>query len=83
MSLLDIGCKILGFSSETISNTEMAVLELNAEYFGVLTLQMMENAGNYVAREISSRFIPKEAQVVIFAGVGGNGGDGLVAARQV
>ena len=61
----------------------MAALEMNAEYFGVSTLQMMENAGNFVARMIASRFKPEGTRVIIFAGIGGNGGDGLVAARHL
>ena len=33
-----------------------AALEVNAEYFGVSLLQLMENAGRNVALEIASRF---------------------------
>ena len=68
---------------ETITTREMRVLELNSEYFGVSRLQLMENAGKCIAEEIISRFSPKKADVAIFCGLGGNGGDGLVAARHL
>jgi NAD(P)H-hydrate epimerase len=60
----------------------MRALELNAEYFGVSQLQLMENAGRNVAQEIALRFTP-DKKVVIFCGLGGNGGDGFVAARHL
>ena len=60
----------------------MRALELNAEYFGVSILQLMENAGHNVASEITSRFKPDKS-VAIFCGLGGNGGDGFVAARHL
>lgn len=60
----------------------MRALELNSEYYGVSRLRLMENAGRNIALEIASRFKP-EKTVAIFCGLGGNGGDGLVAARQL
>jgi NAD(P)H-hydrate epimerase len=60
----------------------MRALELNAEYFGVSRLQLMENAGHNVALEIASRFKPDKS-VAIFCGLGGNGGDGFVVARHL
>jgi len=68
--------------SEAITSREMRALELNAEYFGVSRLQLMENAGHNVALEVASRFKP-EKPVAIFCGLGGNGGDGFVAARHL
>ena len=61
----------------------MKALEMNAEYFGISSLQMMENAGASVAREIVKRFPSEKSQVTILIGTGGNGGDGLVAARHL
>ncbi|MEM3696382.1 MAG: NAD(P)H-hydrate dehydratase [Candidatus Bathyarchaeia archaeon] len=69
-------------SENAITSREMRALELNSEYFGVSRLQLMENAGHDVALEIASRFQP-EKSVVIFCGLGGNGGDGFVAARHL
>jgi hydroxyethylthiazole kinase-like uncharacterized protein yjeF len=68
--------------SEAITSREMRAIELNAEYFGVSQLQLMENAGHNVALEIASRFKPDKS-VAIFCGLGGNGGDGFVAARHL
>ena len=68
---------------EVITTREMRALEMNAEYFGISRLQLMENAGRNVAVEIASRFRPKEAKVAIYCGLGGNGGDGFVAARHL
>lgn len=69
--------------SDTISSSEMRALELNAEYLGVSLLQLMENAGCAVFREIISRFESKKSRIAIFCGVGRNGGDGFVAARHL
>lgn len=69
-------------SVEAITSRKMRALEANAEYFGVSLLQLMENAGRNVAIEIASRF-PKEQKIAIFCGLGGNGGDGFVAARHL
>jgi len=67
----------------TITSREMHALEVNSEYFGVSRLQLMENAGQRVAAEIASRFKPDKTKIAIFCGLGGNGGDGFVAARHL
>lgn len=67
----------------SISAEEMKALELNVEYFGISRLQMMENAGRCIAQEIAARFSGKNIRVAIFCGLGGNGGDGFVAARHL
>ncbi|MEM4733865.1 MAG: NAD(P)H-hydrate dehydratase [Candidatus Bathyarchaeia archaeon] len=69
-------------NAAAITSREMRTLEINAEYFGISLLQLMENAGCNVAEEIATRF-PRERKVVIFCGLGGNGGDGFVAARHL
>ncbi|MCW3994485.1 MAG: NAD(P)H-hydrate dehydratase [Candidatus Bathyarchaeota archaeon] len=69
-------------TKNSITSTEMCALELNAEYFGVSRLQLMENAGHNVALEIASRFKPDKS-VAIFCGLGGNGGDGFVVTRHL
>src|SRR3972149_8532149 len=65
-----------------ISSREMRALEVNAEYFGISLLQLMENAGRNVAAEVASRF-PQGQKIAIFCGLGGNGGGGVVAARHL
>ena len=67
---------------DAITSRKMRALESNAQYFGVSRLQLMENAGHAVAKEIVSRFKP-DTPVTIFCGLGGNGGDGFVAARHL
>ncbi|MEM1589229.1 MAG: NAD(P)H-hydrate dehydratase [Candidatus Bathyarchaeia archaeon] len=69
-------------TGNAITSREMRALELNAEYFGISQLQLMENAGRNVAYEIAARF-PPDKKVVVFCGLGGNGGDGFVAARHL
>ncbi|MGB9914036.1 MAG: NAD(P)H-hydrate dehydratase [Candidatus Bathyarchaeales archaeon] len=69
-------------STDAITSREMRTIEVNAEYFGISLLQLMENAGRNVAEEIASRF-PRERKITIFCGLGGNGGDGFVAARHL
>lgn len=66
-----------------ITTREMRALELNAEYYGISRLQLMENAGRDVAVEITPRFKPSDGKIIVFCGLGGNGGDGLVAARHL
>jgi NAD(P)H-hydrate epimerase len=68
---------------KAITSREMRALDMNAEYFGISRLQLMENAGRSVAAEVASRFKPQEARVSVFCGLGGNGGDGFVAARHL
>jgi hydroxyethylthiazole kinase-like uncharacterized protein yjeF len=66
-----------------ITSRKMRALELNSEYFGVSRLKLMENAGQSIANEIASRFKPDKTRIAIFCGLGGNGGDGFVAARHL
>jgi hydroxyethylthiazole kinase-like uncharacterized protein yjeF len=69
-------------NADVVTSREMRALEVNAEYFGVSLLQLMENAGRNVAEEVTSRF-SRDQKVVVFCGLGGNGGDGFVAARHL
>ena len=72
----------LGILGEYLSAREMAAVELNAQWLGVSTTVMMENAGRAVAWEVAKRF-PRGSRVVVLAGTSGNGGDALVAARHL
>ncbi len=65
-----------------VSSRSMHALETNAEYYGISLMQLMENAGRSVACEIARRF-ESGKKVVLFCGLGGNGGDGFVAARHL
>jgi hydroxyethylthiazole kinase-like uncharacterized protein yjeF len=68
--------------AQYITSREMRAAEVNAEYYGISLLQLMENAGRNVAAEVAARF-PESTRVAIFCGLGGNGGDGFVAARHL
>lgn len=67
----------------SITSKEMRALEINSEYYGVSRLQLMENAGRNIADQIAERFKASKTEVAIFCGLGGNGGDGFVAARHL
>lgn len=64
------------------TSEEMATLDRRAaEEFGVPTLLLMEAAGRSVAQAAARLAGRSVARVVVVAGKGNNGGDGLVAAR--
>ena len=69
-------------ATQQICSREMRALEVNAEYFGITLLQLMENAGRNVADEVVAH-APQGQKVAVFCGLGGNGGDGFVAARHL
>ena len=61
---------------------EMQRLEMAAQDAGVTLAQLMENAGEAVAREVERRCRPLEGKrAVVLCGKGNNGGDGFVCAR--
>jgi len=66
-----------------ISSKEVKVLDINSEYFGVPTKNLMENAGKGVAEFISGHEKLRNKKIIIFCGMGNNGGDGFVAARYL
>ncbi len=56
------------------------------EDYGILLVQMMENAGRNLAELARRRFLggdPRGSRVLVLAGTGGNGGGGLVCARRL
>ncbi|MEM1561620.1 MAG: NAD(P)H-hydrate dehydratase [Candidatus Bathyarchaeia archaeon] len=66
-----------------ITTRDMRALDINAEYFGISRLQLMENAGRGVAEEVALRAKRGDEKIAVFCGLGGNGGDGFVAARHL
>ena len=52
------------------------------EEFGISVLMLMENAGREVA-QVARSYMMEGSSVLILAGAGNNGGDGLVAARHL
>ncbi len=56
------------------------------EDYGILLIQMMENAGRCLADLARKRFLggnPRGRRILVLVGKGGNGGGGLVAARRL
>lgn len=65
-----------------LSVQQMREADSNAiEKFKIPSLVLMENAGRSVAREIMKNTSLDKKKVIIVAGKGNNGGDGLVIAR--
>src|SRR3972149_2419771 len=62
-----------------ISASEMRVLDRNALHFGVSILELMENAGKAVADVARKEFGASGRRVLVVAGTGNNGGDGVGA----
>ena len=71
----------------SVTAAEMAAVDrVMVEELGLDILQVMEVAGLAVARFARARFLdgnPRGRSVLVLAGGGGNGGDGLVAARYL
>lgn len=71
-------------SAKVYSTKWVRVFEENAVWLGVPLLLLMENAGKAVAAEVAKRLGGVDGKkVVVFAGRGGNAGDGAVAARHL
>jgi NAD(P)H-hydrate epimerase len=68
---------------DPVSNLDMRILELNTEYFGVTLGMLMQQAGREIARAIQEHEEIDGSKIAIFCGTGGNGGDGMVAARHL
>ena len=70
-----------------LTSAEMARVDrIMVDELGLDILQVMETAGRAVAHFARSRFLagdPRDRRVLVLAGTGGNGGDGLVAARYL
>ncbi|WP_406660428.1 NAD(P)H-hydrate dehydratase [Methanolobus sp. ZRKC3] len=66
---------------DAITSSRMKAIDSNCEYLGMDPLQLMENAGAGIAREVHSRL--DTGKVLFIAGRGNNGGDAFVAARHL
>lgn len=64
-----------------MSPKDMMVADANAAAMGIPRTSLMENAGRCLAQRITQNNDP--CKVAIYAGNGGNGGDGFVAARYL
>ncbi len=69
---------------EVITSLGMRVADENSAFLGLDRLLLMENAGRAVAEELARRLGDlRGRRVVVLAGPGNNGGDGMVAARHL
>ena len=67
-----------------ITVKQMMQIEENGHQMGFLRKFMMENAGAAVVKRLVEKFDDiKSKNVLVFAGLGNNGGDGLVIARHL
>jgi len=67
-----------------ITVKQMMQIEENGHKMGFLRKFMMENAGAAVTKRLVEKFVDvKSKNVLVFAGLGNNGGDGLVIARHL
>lgn len=66
-----------------VTTQQMQATEKAADAAGLSYEQMMENAGHAVAEAIAAQFDVAGVRVLVLAGPGNNGGDGLVAARYL
>lgn len=67
-----------------ISVKQMMAIENNGHSMGFLKKFMMENAGAIAVKRLAEKFDTLESKnVLIFIGLGNNGGDGLVMARHL
>ena len=62
---------------------ELAIAERNAVALGVPIADLMEEAGRVVAEEVAARVPDRTARIVVLAGAGNNGGDGLSAVHHL
>ena len=67
-----------------LNTTDIRAAELNAVATGLPLLLLMENAGKAVADKVEEALGDVEGRkIIVYAGRGGNAGDGLVAARHL
>jgi len=66
-----------------ISVDQMYQIENNGHAMGFLKKFMMENAGAAAVKRLAEKLDLEKKKVLIFVGLGNNGGDGLVMARHL
>ena len=72
------------FDVKVVTAAQMRAIDRRAiEEFGIPSHQLMEKAGHAVADETAKLAGPPPKKILILAGRGNNGGDGLVAARYL
>jgi len=66
-----------------ISVDQMYQIENNGHAMGFLKKFMMENAGAAAVKRLAEKLDLENKKILIFVGMGNNGGDGLVMARHL
>ncbi|MGM0771065.1 MAG: NAD(P)H-hydrate dehydratase [Halobacteriota archaeon] len=66
---------------KSVTSSRMRAIDANCEYLGIKGIQLMENAGAAIAREVKERI--GNGKALFIAGRGNNGGDSFVAARHL
>ncbi len=66
---------------DSITSARMRAIDSNCSYLGLKGIQLMENAGAAIAREVANNV--SAGEILIVAGRGNNGGDAFVAARHL
>jgi NAD(P)H-hydrate epimerase len=76
--------ELVELREKPISTLEMSIIDVNSEFLGVSRHLLMENAGRGIA-DVAWKIHQQtdRSEIIIFAGKGGNGGDGMVAARHL
>ncbi|MFX1464925.1 MAG: NAD(P)H-hydrate dehydratase [Promethearchaeota archaeon] len=71
--------------TDVITPEDMKIVDMNTAYLGVPALLLMENAGRGITEAILENYPGPIAdkKIVLVAGLGNNGGDGLVAIRHL
>lgn len=78
------GLRLYSEGMLVISVEDMRAYEVNTVWLGIPLVLLMENAGRAIADLIECKLGDLEGKrVVVYAGRGGNGGDGVVAARHL
>ncbi|MEZ5823469.1 MAG: NAD(P)H-hydrate dehydratase [Geminicoccaceae bacterium] len=68
-------------SLDLLSNAAATSVDRSAMEGGIPGIELMENAGRGIVRELFRRYAPR--RVVVLCGPGNNGGDGYVVARRL
>ncbi|MBC7289652.1 MAG: NAD(P)H-hydrate epimerase, partial [Armatimonadetes bacterium] len=66
-----------------VTSEQMRTIDQEAAKRGLPTVVLMENAGRSVAEAVQEAFGCPDTRVLVLAGRGNNGGDGMVAARYL
>lgn len=70
------------FTSKILTTEQMHAVDVNLREMGVSEAKLMENAGKAVSDFVGKNF-SHDKRILVVCGLGNNGGDGFVAARNL